>query len=105
MNIEIIEDKENKLLNRRGVKFSVSHDGATPSREKIRKGLASFLKTKEELLVIDNMRSEFGKRETIGYAKVYESEQLVRELERPHILSRNFPSMKSNEEKVSQGGE
>ncbi len=104
MNIEIIEDKENKLLNRRGVKFRVIHDGGTPSKKKMRSELVSFLKTKSELLVIDGMRSEFGKRETIGYAKVYDNEDRVQKLEHTHILLRNFPSAKSGENEASPGG-
>jgi len=103
MNIEIVEDNENKLLNRRGIKFRIIHDGGTPSRKKMRNELVSFLKTKPELLIIGKMRSEFGKRETIGYAKLYESEEMVRGVEHPHILLRNFPSGESKKE-VNQGG-
>lgn len=104
MNIDIIEDKENRLLNRREIKFRVNHDGPTPSREDARKELVSFLKTKPELLIIERMNSEFGKRETLGYAKLYETEERVKEVEHQHIFLRNFPSAESKEE-VKQGGE
>jgi small subunit ribosomal protein S24e len=43
------------------------------------------------------MKTEFGKRETVGYAKVYESEDRLREVEREHILKRNFSSLGEGE--------
>ena len=91
MQIDIVEDKENKLLERREIKFIVKRDGATPSLKVTRKELTTVLSTDPKLLVIDNMKSEFGKRETVGYAKVYESEEREKAVESSHILLRNFP--------------
>ncbi|MDY6930485.1 MAG: 30S ribosomal protein S24e, partial [Halobacteriota archaeon] len=53
--------------------------------------LTTILSSDPKLLVIDNMKSEFGKRETVGYAKVYESEEREKAVESSHILLRNFP--------------
>lgn len=91
MQIDIVEDKENKLLERREIKFIVKRDGATPSLKVTRKELTTILSSDPKLLVIDNMKSEFGKRETVGYAKVYESEEREKAVESSHILLRNFP--------------
>ena len=44
---------------------------------------------KEGLVIIDNLKTEFGKRETIGYAKIYETEERAKQVERPHIIERN----------------
>ncbi|MDY6964899.1 MAG: 30S ribosomal protein S24e [Halobacteriota archaeon] len=92
MQIDIVDDKENKLLDRREIMFVVTQDGGTPSLKSARKELSSLLKVDPKLLVIERMRSEFGKRETLGYAKVYESEEHEKEIEHSHILLRNFPS-------------
>jgi len=97
VQIDIVEDKENKLLERREIKFIVKRDGATPSLKVTRKELTTILSADPKLLVIDNMKSEFGKRETIGYAKVYESEEREKEVESSHILLRNFPSSEKKE--------
>jgi small subunit ribosomal protein S24e len=44
------------------------------------------------------MGTEFGKRETVGYAKVYESEDRLKEIEREHIIKRNFGSSEKGKE-------
>lgn len=89
MDIHIIEDKNNPLLNRREVVFRIDHDSATPSRKSIVDRIAATMNSKEGLVIIDNLKTEFGKRETIGYAKIYETEERAKQVERPHIIERN----------------
>jgi small subunit ribosomal protein S24e len=87
MKIEILEDKENKLLNRREIRFRVNHDAGTPSRKEVRDALSALLHS--EFLIIDWMKTEFGRRELLGYAKVYPSKDEAKRIERRHILIRN----------------
>ena len=75
MDIKIIEEKNNPMLNRREVVFKVTHESATPSRKSIVDRIAATMNSKEGLVIVDNLRTEFGKRETIGYAKIYETEE------------------------------
>jgi len=110
MEIEITEEKENQLLRRKEVFFRLKHEeekekkGASPSREEARNALIKKLRCSPNLLVIDRMGTEFGKRETVGYAKVYESEDRLREVEREHIIKRNFGSPGEEKEKEEGGG-
>jgi small subunit ribosomal protein S24e len=89
MDIQVIKDKENPLLKRREVIFKISHDGPTPPRGSVIDRLAATMNSMPRLVVIDRMNTEFGKQETIGYAKIYEDEDRAREVERVHILERN----------------
>jgi small subunit ribosomal protein S24e len=90
LDIQIIEEKNNPLLNRREVVFKVTHDAATPSRKNIVDRIAATMNSKEGLVIVDNLKTEFGKRETIGYAKIYETEERAKQVERPHITERNI---------------
>ena len=92
MEIEIMEKKDNQLLNRKEIFFKLKHEaeGASPSRAEARSALIKALKCSSHLLVIDRMNTEYGKRETVGYAKLYENEDRLNEIERKHILTRNF---------------
>ncbi len=101
MEVEITKENENQLLRRKEVFFKLLHkeEGASPSRAETRNALIKALKCSPNLLVIDKMRTEFGKRETVGYVKVYESEDRLKEIEREHILKRNFGGSGSEEEK------
>jgi small subunit ribosomal protein S24e len=103
MEIEVTKENTNQLLRRKEVFFRLKHEeegekkGASPSRAQARDVLIKKLRCSPNLLVIDRMRTKFGKRETVGYAKVYESEDRLREIEREHIIKRNFDSLSEGE--------
>lgn len=90
MEVEVVSKDENKLLERTEVRFKAVHaKEGTPQRDAVREKLASLLKVPKERVVIDSMESEFGKMETLGYAKVYKSKEAAVKYEREHILIRN----------------
>ncbi len=107
MKIELVSKQENKLLNRLEVQFVVSYDeGATPTRDAVRDELTKILKVKGGPLVIDHINTEFGKRESRGYAKVYSSMKDAARVERKHILERNrLLEQKPQAEKAESEGE
>ncbi len=89
MDIKVIEDRNNPMLERREVIFKIEHDGPTPSRKSVVDNIVATMNSKQGLVVVDRMKTEFGKRETVGYAKIYESEKRVIEVERPYVIERN----------------
>jgi len=101
MDIKVLEEKNNPLLQRREVKFSVSHNLGTPSRDEIKGKIAAYLNSKPELVIIERMRSQFGKRETHGYAKIYETAERLKSVETEHIIQRNT----KKEAKKAEGDE
>ena len=110
MEIEVLRARENKLLGRKEILFKVKHGvehegssgqeqrgGGTPSRKEVREVLVRKFGCSPQVLVIDWMKPAFGKPEALGYAKIYESEARMREIERKHILRRNFPEAPEGE--------
>lgn len=89
MDIKVLSEKNNPILNRREIDFKVIHDEATPSRKSIVERLAATQNSKVGLVFVDSLKTEFGKRETIGYAKIYETEERAKQIERAHIIERN----------------
>lgn len=89
MDINVLSEKNNPVLNRREIAFKVIHDEATPSRKSIVERLAATQNSKVGLVFVDGLKTEFGKRETIGYAKIYETEERAKQIERAHIIERN----------------
>ena len=89
MDIQVIEAKNNAILNRRELVFKVIYDEATPTRKSVVERLAATQNTKIGLVYVDSLKTEFGKRETIGYAKIYETAERAKEIERAHIIERN----------------
>ena len=89
MDIHILEQDDNPLLHRTDVQFEVAHDEATPSRLSVRDSLAATLDKDAEEVVVHSLDTKFGMRKTIGYAKVYESAEVAKDIEQEYMLERN----------------
>jgi len=90
MEIEIVSKKENELLDRTEVNFKAMHPKeGTPQREAVREKLATMMKATKDRVIVDSMDSEFGKMETVGYAKVYKTKEAAMKFEREYVLVRN----------------
>jgi small subunit ribosomal protein S24e len=90
MEIEIVSKKENELLDRTEVNFRAMHPmEGTPQREAVREKLATMMKATKDRVIVDSMDSEFGKMETVGYAKIYKTKEAAMKFEREYVLIRN----------------
>ena len=100
MEIDFIEEKENKLFNRKEIKFYVDYDGeATPKALDVKSKLVALLNTKKELIVVDNIQPHYGEPKALGYAKVYDTVEDLKYIETKHVLAKNEePSPESEEE-------
>ena len=97
MAIEIVKDEENVLLNRRDIVFKTEEIGM--SRKSAKNTLVALLDTTPELLILDRMKSQYGKQDILGYARLYDNEQNLRRIEPDYMIARNAPA------KESEGGE
>lgn len=92
MKVEIVEKKENPLLERLEIKFRVDHSSApTPRRLEVRSQLAAELGTDEELVVIQKLASTMGRQVASGIARVYFSRERLEELEPKYLFKRDMP--------------
>jgi len=89
MDVDIIEETDNPMLHRTDVTFRVRHDEATPERLSVRDSLAAMLNKDADEVVVRELDTKFGMRETIGQAKVYESAEYATDVEQEHMLERN----------------
>ena len=97
MDIEIVKDEENVLLNRRDIVFKTEEIGM--SRKSAKNTLVALLDTTPELLILDRMKSQYGRQDILGYARLYDNEQNLRRIEPDYMIARNAPA------KESEGGE
>jgi small subunit ribosomal protein S24e len=101
MQIEVTKEQYNALLNRKELQIKIEHPAATPARSEVKNKVAADLKIEPERVIVDNMKTAFGKRATIAYVKIYESAEAAQQIEREHIIKRNQPSIKE----PAEGGE
>ena len=90
LDFEIIEKKYNAPLARTEIQFKFVHaKEATPKRDLARDKVAEIVNAKKETIIVDNMKSDFGRGVTRGYAKVYKSKAEAQACERDYLLKRN----------------
>lgn len=98
VDLEIVENLENKLLQRREIKFRLKHERMpTPSRQETRAKLAEALGVNQDLIVIEKISSLHGRSESSGIARVYESREQLESLEPKYLLNRDKPTGKTAE--------
>ncbi len=96
--IEILEEKDNPLVNRAEVKFRVDHLGeSSPNRLEVRKKIAAMQGAKEQLTIIRKIQSQFGSFYSIGNANVYQDIEDLKYFEPFHIRVRNLEPDKRSE--------
>ena len=88
--MQVLDRKENPLLDRVEIKFKIGHDGKmTPSRDSI---ITSVAQTepgaKKELIVVKNISTRFGMPLTTGTAYIYGSSESMT-VEPIHALKRH----------------
>ncbi len=99
MEVKIVSKKENPLLKRKEVQFTVLHtQGKTPQRLDIKRSIASELQVSDKLVFIKKMRTMTGTNTTLGEANAYESETQAKLIEPKYIVKRNSPPEKPKEE-------
>ena len=87
--MEIIDRKENPLLNRVEIEFRWNHEGAaTPSRQDMLNAIASIEPgSNRDLIVIKNVNTRFGTGSTTGLGIVYSDEKSMK-VEPDYMLAR-----------------
>ncbi|MEK6977826.1 MAG: 30S ribosomal protein S24e [Candidatus Hydrothermarchaeota archaeon] len=89
MEIEIIEERENPLLERRELTVKVTHDAATPTRDAVREKLIALLNAGKDTVILGSLKSKFGVRESIAAVKVYKTKERALQVEPRHALEKN----------------
>ncbi len=99
MELNILEKNENQLLNRTEIHFECLYQGeATPKLLDVKSKLVAILDADKNLLVVDEVQPYFGEGRAKGYAKVYDSEDSLTEIEAKHVLEKNKEASAAEED-------
>lgn len=89
MKLKITEKKEKPLLEREEVRFEAEHENApTPSRFEVLKELSSELGVSGNLIIIEKVATPHGRQTASGIARVYKSEESLKEFEPEYLIKR-----------------
>ncbi|HLC92833.1 MAG TPA: 30S ribosomal protein S24e [archaeon] len=102
MKVDITDKRENSILQRQEITFTVKEAGTTPSRKELREKIAALLGADEKSLVVDVLKTGYGTTQVSGKARVYKSEKELRRLETKPMVERNLgrPEKKKAEEEM-----
>lgn len=81
MNIEITAQQENQLLGRKELQALVNYTGPTPKREDVVKQIASKTGSKENLVVVKEIKTTYGQQVAKVTAYAYASLDDLKKLE------------------------
>ena len=99
MEVKIVFKKENPLLKRKEVQFTVVHtQGKTPGRLDLKRSIASELQISDKLVYVKKMKTMTGTNTAVGEANAYETEEQAKLIEPAYIIKRNSPPEKPKEE-------
>lgn len=88
MDLHITSNKENRLLNRREIDFSIVQDGSTPSKNEIKMELCKKLNLDPESVIVVRIEQSTGVRQCHGIAHAYASKELVERSEPRYLVDR-----------------
>lgn len=96
MKIQIENERQNPLLNRREIKFAVTYTGGVPNIKEVREALIKQTNAKENLTIVDSMKQEYGEKKLLCYAKIYADEKAMK-IEPEHKINKNFGKKESTQ--------
>ena len=88
MELKIISNNENKLLNRKEIRFSVMQSGGTVNRTELARELCKKLNLHPESTIITRIDQGYGMRESTGIAHAYQTKEMLDKYEPKKILAR-----------------
>jgi small subunit ribosomal protein S24e len=97
MNLDIVNEKENNLLHRTEINARITFEKETPSRAEIVKLISAKKNVPENLVVVTNIRQEYGLRVAHADVRIYDSESAMKQIEKEYMIKRHQPPKKEGE--------
>ncbi|MFH0869657.1 MAG: hypothetical protein V1866_01205 [archaeon] len=101
MELQVMKEEHRPLLSRKEITARVAYEAVTPKREEIRKDLAHKLKVKEELVIINRIKPDYGRQSAMVEARVYDDEATLRKLEPRFTLKKHGFTVEEKKKKVA----
>ena len=104
MEFELVEKKENSLLERTEIIAIVSFDGATPQTQQVREVIVQKLGCNPDLTVIRKTEPKFGETKVELKVHIYKTPEKMKKVEEAFVLKRNnlYEEPKKAEEKPKE---
>src|SRR3989338_610414 len=88
MKMEIKNEKENKLMERKELEVEFIGFTKTPTRKEVLKEVAGKKGVKEELIIIETINQVFGQKKANAIIRVYKERKQLERFEHKHLIKR-----------------
>jgi len=103
MNIKLIKEHEAPLLSRKRLNFEIDYSGSkTPSKDDVKKTVASLQKVKEELVAVRHVYPRFGKSQAKIIVHIYKTLQDLKKYEPKSKKKKSEPAAEKPAEKPKE---
>lgn len=97
MDIKILSE-EKAVLPRKEISLEVKFEGSTPKRLDLKKEVAKKTKSKEDLLIVKKIFTDYGANVAKVLVYVYDDEDSLKRIEYAKVLEKNSPKPVAKEE-------
>lgn len=98
----MIEEKENKFLQRYELELCAKGFNSTPSKKELKEMIAALKGCKEENVFIEKIKQHYGSTEATIYAKVYKKAELMNKLHKLGKKAQTKPDEQKTEAVAEQ---
>jgi ribosomal protein S24E len=95
---ELINKEEHKLLGRTSITASISFEGATPARDKVRKEIAKLTGEKEDHVIIKKIKTHYGTQQALVEAAIYKNLDDAKLIENKSLIKKHSKEEAKKEE-------
>lgn len=89
VSVEIVDQTENKLLNRREFNLILKHSrSSTPSKTEIVQKMATLNHVKPNTVIVYDLTGRFGTHETKAKCKIYSNLDQLKKIENEYVVTR-----------------
>lgn len=103
MKLEIISEKDTPLLSRKRISMMANYTGTTPSRDVLKKEIATKLNKGKNLIIIKHIYGRFGAQRCKIIVHVYDDEKTLKRIEEGYLIKKHAEKkQEKSEEKDTQ---
>jgi len=81
MKINILKEENKPLLSRTEINIEIEFEGATPSKEEVKKEVAKLKKKDESLVAVKEIYVKFGSRKAKSLIYIYDNKKIMDQIE------------------------
>jgi len=89
LDIEIINERENPLLERTEIAIKINHSGGSPKFQDIRSKVAAMKDLDNDKFVLQSVEAVYGTSASNAEVRVYSSNKKLSSVEPLHVLKKN----------------